>query len=56
MESEKRTANFFAEQILTTDFEKLMVYKGNRLRRWEDVLGVWNGNAIKWVVMITGQL
>ena len=39
--------NFFAEQI--TDFEKLMVSKGDRFGDGGgDVLGVWDRNAIKF--------
>ena len=30
-----------------TDFEKLMVSKGDRLGGWGDKLGIWDGNAIK---------
>ena len=41
--------NFFAELIQgLTDFEKLMVSKGDRLRgAGGNGLGVWDGNAIK---------
>ena len=37
--------NFFAEQILTTDFEKITISKGDRLGGVGG--GGWDGNIIK---------
>ena len=42
--------NFFIEQILTHNFEKLMISKGESSgggMGWGDALALWDGNPIK---------
>ena len=48
MESKNRTQwTSLQNRYSLTDFENLMVSKGDRLGGGEDALGVWDGNAIK---------
>ena len=45
--------NFFAEQILTHR-QKNFGFQMRQVGGWEDVLGVWEGNAIKfgWDIIV----
>ena len=43
----KGTMNIFTEQILTHRLWKTYGFQMRQVGGWEDVLGVWDGNAIK---------